>query len=166
MRGVVRLFVMSISISSLSMSSASWSASHRQSLEFSFPVTEQKKFHSALMRVWSGLYWATVDQQHKQLFFKTMDDFVHHVLYLNTFLDLFLVSYKKREAECGECVVNIKEDMEHFSSIVGQSRVSCAKLQKNNDDSSLHHACYVLDFIHDKMDDCVNGNGSLIDPLF
>ncbi len=137
---------------------AQWKKSYGQSLEFSFPVTEQKKFHGALMRVWSNLYWATVNPQHKVLFLQSVDDFVQQVLYLNTSLDFFLMSYKKKALECEECVVQMREDMEHFSTIVQQSHACCVMLQKNENQVVLQHASYVLHFIKEKMENCIDGD--------
>ncbi len=165
MNATLRLIAMLLGIANITAMDIIWNKTHQQSLDFSFPATEQKKFHGALMRIWSTLYWATTSSEHNLIFTKGIDIFLHQVLYLNTFSDLLLISYAKKLFDCGECVTQMKEDIEHFGTIVEQSHACCAALQKNIPHDSLRSACSILTFIKEKMDSSIHGNGSLIEPL-
>ncbi len=133
-----------------------WEAAETQSLEFSFPFTEQKKVYGAIMRVWSTLYWATVDREHRACFLQTQETFVKDVLNINSLLDMFLISCKKNARECTDCVSQMNQDIERFNDVVHKSYFLCCKQSVEGAGKEiLDHACYILSLIKEKIDTCL-----------
>ena len=129
-----------------------WQSLEKQSLEFSFPHSEQKQLHGDAMRVWSAVFWASKDEQHRRFFMNSSKNFARSVLDLNSTFDRFLFKCKETIMECQECVDSVREDIRYVSDIISKVVRMCTIIMQSSQDPFLSHAFYIFSVILEKSD--------------